>query len=1265
MAHLAIRLLGPFEVTLDGEPVTQFETLKTRALLACLVAEADSRHRREALAEMLWPDRPEGAARANLRHTLRSLRLTIGDYEAEPPFLITTREAIALNPDGDAWVDAHAFAGSLADLERVQRPHPEALERALGLYRGAFLEGLSLPDSALFEEWRILKREQVQRQVLDLLSRLVAGYEHQGEYERALAHAWRQVDLEPWDEPARRRVMRLLARSGRRAEALAQYEACRTVLADELGVEPETETTQLAQRIRDGELEILKPTHARPPAFRPPRFLLEGADDASPPLFVARDQELARLAAYADQTLEGTGRVAFVTGGPGQGKSALLDEFVRRAMRAHPELLVARGDCNAYAGAGDPYLPFRDVMAMLTGDLEGRWLAGSIRRDHARRLWGALPLVMTSLLTWGPSLIGTLVDGDALLSRLADAAPEAYGWLEHLRTLAQQARTGAMDLEQSFLFEECARVLGAVAEQHPLALVLDDVQWADNASMGLLFHLGRRLAQAGSCVLIVCAYRPEELSPAQGAAHHPLEKVLREFKRTFGDVWVDLDLADQREGRRFVDAFLDAEPNRLGEDFRAALFHRTAGHPLFTIELLRSMQERGDLVRDEADGAWIQGPGLDWQTLPARVEAVIEARIDHLEPRLRRIVSVASVEGEQFTAEVLAAVQGAAVDPLLQDLWKLETLHRLVREQAEVQIGPRRAAAYKFRHILIQEHLYQRFSRAERRRLHGQVAAALEHLYRGNQGEIAVRLAHHFLRAGDDDPAFHYSDLAAERAARRYAHQEAITLYTQALELAARVAPDVATSAGLRCKRGLAYETLGRFEQARADYEIARQAGQTVGECSVEWRALLDLARLWSSRDYEQSRGFIDRALDLARRMGDPAVYAESLNWVANWHLNADDLPLAIEYHRQALTVVERLGDQRETASTLERLALASQMRGELAASLEYYERAISLYRRMDDQTGLAASLTGRGLAYCSGSFTAHTMVPPDRPADTLADLEEALRIARETNSPSAESWALWSLSLFHTGAGQYGRALETIQDSLSIATSISHREWMAGSRSILGHLYVELFAAEEAQLQLRQALALAERLHSQHWIHHATAALAGACCLLNDLAQAEARLDTLLSPGTPMDSIHKRACWARQAELALLQGRASLALEIAERLIASAPGRSSGKVIPYLWQLKAEALAAIGQPEEAGSLLQAAVRNAQVPGARFLLWRLHASLGHVHSTMGEAAEAEAHFSTGRQLVDELADTIRVQALRNGFLRGAHGLLRASPEPWT
>jgi tetratricopeptide (TPR) repeat protein len=316
----------------------------------------------------------------------------------------------------------------------------------------------------------------------------------------------------------------------------------------------------------------------------------------------------------------------------------------------------------------------------------------------------------------------------------------------------------------------------------------------------------------------------------------------------------------------------------------------------------------------------------------------------------------------------------------------------------------------------------------------------------------------------------------------------------------------------------------------------------------------------------------------------------------------------------------------------------------------------------MDDQPGLAAGLTGRGLAG-SGPCILHTLVSPAHPVNARSDLEAALRIARETESPSAEAWALWSLSLMHTGQGQYGQALETVHSALSIASGIGHREWTAGSRSILGALYVELFAPEEARSQLTQALALAERLQSRHWIDHATGALAAACCLLNDLEQAQTCLETVLSPETAMDTVHRRTCWARRAELALLQGDPTLALDIVERLVASAPGMSPGRVITFLWKLRAEALAAAGQAEEAGSLLQAAVRNAQAAGERFLLWRLHASLGLLYCMMSRQAEAEAEFSTVREFIQELAHTIPGQGLRDNFLRRASGMLTFSPCP--
>jgi serine/threonine protein kinase len=359
-----------------------------------------------------------------------------------------------------------------------------------------------------------------------------------------------------------------------------------------------------------------------------PAFLTDAKErKVERPAFLARERELARLDRFLEEALAGQGLVVFVTGGPGRGKTALLDEFAQRAMEQHSSLLVAHGNCNAYSGVGDPYLPFRDLLSMLTGDVEARWAARAISREHALRLWKALPQAIQALLDHGPHVLNTLVPGQALKSRVAVALPATSLVRRRLVERLESQRDGSESLEQSYLFQQVTNVLRTLANTHPLLLVLDDLQWADTASISLLFHLGRRVGDAR--ILIACAYRPEEVALGREGARpgererHPLEKVLSEFKRQYGRVWVDLAGA---EGRHFVDAFLDTELNRLGQNFRQALFAHTGGHPMFTIELLRAMQERGDLVQD-AEGWWIEGPALDWQTLPARVEAVIEERI--------------------------------------------------------------------------------------------------------------------------------------------------------------------------------------------------------------------------------------------------------------------------------------------------------------------------------------------------------------------------------------------------------------------------------------------------------------------------------------------------------------------------------------------------------------------------------------------------------------------------------------------------------------
>jgi DNA-binding SARP family transcriptional activator len=250
MPRLSLSLLGSFQATLDGQPITGFESDRVRALLAYLAIEADRPHRRATLVSLLWPDWPEPSASTNLRNALSNLRKAVGDREAVSPVLLVDRETIEFNPSGDAWVDVHTFR----ELTSAQPPAHDQ-EQGIALYRGPFLEGFSLKDSAAFEEWLTATREQLERRCLAALARLAELHEGAGDLAKACEVAWRAVDLAPWQEESHRRLMRLLAVSGQRSAALAQFETCRHLLQRELGVEPAAETTRLYEQIRDGVIE--------------------------------------------------------------------------------------------------------------------------------------------------------------------------------------------------------------------------------------------------------------------------------------------------------------------------------------------------------------------------------------------------------------------------------------------------------------------------------------------------------------------------------------------------------------------------------------------------------------------------------------------------------------------------------------------------------------------------------------------------------------------------------------------------------------------------------------------------------------------------------------------------------------------------------------------------------------------------------------------------------------------------------------------------
>jgi predicted ATPase/DNA-binding SARP family transcriptional activator len=329
VAHLLLSLLGPFQVTLAEEPITRFESNKVRALLAYLAVEAEQPHRREVLAALLWPEWPERAARAYLRNALSDLRQAIADHSASPPFLLISRSTIQLNLTSDCWVDVRAFR-ALLESEPADRTADRWLEEALSLYRGTFLEGFSLKDSPVFEDWALVVREQLERQASTALHQLAAKHVERGQYDRAGEYARRRVGLEPWNKGAHRQLMRALALSGQRSAALAQYEACRRALKKELDVEPGPETARLYQQIRDGALAAPRQEVHEQTGVSQRRHNLP----ASLTPLIGRRSELAQLEALLRDP---ACRLITFSGPGGSGKTRLALEVAAAQVGRYPD----------------------------------------------------------------------------------------------------------------------------------------------------------------------------------------------------------------------------------------------------------------------------------------------------------------------------------------------------------------------------------------------------------------------------------------------------------------------------------------------------------------------------------------------------------------------------------------------------------------------------------------------------------------------------------------------------------------------------------------------------------------------------------------------------------------------------------------------------------------------------------------------------------------------------------------------------------------
>ncbi|MDH3943469.1 MAG: ABC transporter substrate-binding protein, partial [Anaerolineae bacterium] len=519
------------------------------------------------------------------------------------------------------------------------------------------------------------------------------------------------------------------------------------------------------------------------------------------------------------KALGGHTQLAFITGEAGRGKSALLHEFARRAESSQDNLLVVHGGCRMPSGVPDPYLPFRQAFAMLSGEVEDSWISGEISLSQAGRLWGLLPIFSQTLVDAAPGLIDTLVSGRELAARAAGFDSRGQPWQSALAHLLEKKAEEILppEKDQADIYHQAIQVLKLLAAHHPLLIILDDLHWIDQASLGLLTALEQEMQNHP--VLILGAYRKAEIG-IDGGSPQALKSNLTEWKRQRGDIWIDLDETSIEEDRAFIDEYLDTEPNQLSAGFRKTLTRHTKGHGLFLQEMLRELQERGDLKKDGED-RWVERKDITWDRLPAKVEGVIEKRIERLDDDSRVLLEVASVVGVSFQAEVVAAIlqkdKSAVVTHLVTQIGRG---HQLVEDLGIERLNGFRLSRFRFSHALLQNYIYHRISESQRTVWHESVAHHLEKLYTSRSGDIAGVLARHYEIAGDFENAITHYRKAGVQAIQSFAYAEAIVAFKKMKDLYVETGNDNRVGQTLMTL-GFLYHNILEFHASQKRYQEA------------------------------------------------------------------------------------------------------------------------------------------------------------------------------------------------------------------------------------------------------------------------------------------------------------------------------------------------------------------------------------------------------------------------------------------------------------
>ncbi|MBN2005858.1 MAG: AAA family ATPase [Anaerolineae bacterium] len=977
---LRIFLLGQPHLQWHSKPLTLGAPPKTLPLLAYLLLNRAQPVSREQVAFALWSDEAETVARANLRRHLHYLQRALPPAPPDFPWILSPAKMLRWNDQAAFWLD-------VAEFERLC-DRPETLAQAAALYGGDLLE-------AVYDDWIFFERERLREQYFACLGQLILQSRSQRDFSSAIGYAQQLLGRDPLREDIVRQLIALRYESGDRAGALQEYKRFAQLLQEELATCPMPETQALCELItRNASLPPESP-ELTSPVMR--LEVVEPAPDAPGP-FVGRELEMERLLAHWGRAAEGRGGVAFVAGEAGVGKSRLACQ-----------------------------------LALLVEAQGGRVLWGNTSPDETRP-YQAMACAFESALPLLSSL-------DIAPIWLAAVAPLIHG-LGQRRDLPALPALDA-ERERLRLFDALAACLEKLSEPRPVLLVLEDLQWAGEATLSLLEFLAHRVSARP--ILILATYREEEVHRA-----HPLRQTRRRLQKESLAAHLALDRLSVTAVSQMLSAALqDCVP---GGDRRSAgffeladrLYAESEGNALFAVLWIQN---------------WCENP--DGVAPPGGVRAVIAARLECLTSPTRAVADVLAILGPVFSVELAHEVGGWSESQVLEALDELLDC-RLVRD-----VGGQRLLDYAFSHHLIQSTLYEYIPPGKRKSRHRRAAQVMEELYADSLDDWAGELALHYDRGGNANQAIGYYLRAARSLLAVYADGEALSALCRAFVLAPADLPPEERYDLLALRESI-YSRRGECALQQADLEqmeeIARRLGDAERVAQVLHRRIL-YHRALGERPAELAA--VESLRRHAGEMGSRPWQAEALQAEGKYRLLTCDYPMASALWQQAMELCRVLDDVSGQINCCCGLAeVALQLRRHADAEA-WAQKALALGREQDQAERLMESLRLVAAAYLShGELEL-----------CLASSRQLQELAKRVGDRRWEASSHTLMGIVATYRFDISEAHRHLTTALGIYRLIQNLGGQKVTLSNLGLLALHQGKPQEARAYYLQSIALSEQL--------------------------------------------------------------------------------------------------------------------------------------------------------------------------------------------